>query len=55
MTGFEEETANVAVTLRAADIETVHVVPLPLHAPDQPENVYPELGDSVRVTLVPDV
>lgn len=55
MTGLEEETAKVAVTLRAAVIETVHVVPLPVHAPLHPEKIYPLLGDSVSVTEVPDV
>ena len=46
---------NVAVTLRVAVMLTVQVVPEPLHAPLHPENAYPELGDSVSVTLVPEV
>jgi hypothetical protein len=46
--------ANVAVTLLFAVMETVHEV-VPVHAPDQPENVYPVWGVAVRVTEVPDV
>src|SRR5579862_7121361 len=42
--------AKVAVTDTAAAIETVHVVPVPLHAPPQPENVWPAPGVSVSVT-----
>jgi hypothetical protein len=44
---------NVAVTLRADVMETVQVE-VPLHAPDQPENVEPVAAVAVRVTLVPD-
>jgi len=41
---------KVAVTLRAADMETVHV-PVPAQpAPLQPENVEPEVGVAVSVT-----
>ena len=45
---------NVAVTLREALIVTVHV-PVPVHAPLQPANVDPPVGDAVRLTTVPDV
>jgi hypothetical protein len=46
--------ANVAVTLLFAVMETVQDV-VPVHAPLQPENVYPVWGVAVRVTEVPDV
>ena len=36
-------------------ILTVHVVAVPVHAPDQPLNVEPEDGVAVRITLVPSV
>lgn len=48
---------NVAVTVRAADIVTVQVVVVPVHAPDQPVNR--DAGDreaaAVSVTLVPEL
>ena len=45
--------ANVAVTLVAAVIATVHV-PVPLHPPpDQPANDEPAAGDAVSMTTVP--
>jgi hypothetical protein len=34
---------------------TVQVDEVPEHEPDQPENVEPEAGDAVRVTVVPEV
>ena len=43
---------NVAVTEALASTVTAHV-PVPLHAPDQPENMEPELGVAVSVTAVP--
>jgi hypothetical protein len=44
---------NVAVTLRAALIETTHA-PVPEQSPLHPENVEPEAGVAVRVTEVPE-
>jgi hypothetical protein len=43
---------NVAVTVRACVIDTVHVV-APEQSPDQPANVDPLAGVADRVTLVP--
>ena len=43
---------NVAVTERAAVIDTVHV-PVPVHAPLQPANVEPDAGVALKVTTVP--
>jgi len=45
---------NVAVTLFAALIVTEQV-PVPVHAPLQPEKVWPLAGVAVSVTLVPEV
>ena len=42
---------KVAVTLRAAVMETVHV-PVPVQAPDQPVKVEPAAGAAVKVTEV---
>jgi len=44
---------KVAVTFLAAVIDTVHVVPVPEHAPDQPEKEAPVPGCSVNTTVVP--
>ena len=44
---------NVAVTARAAVIETVHVVAEPEHAPLQPANTEPDAGAAVSVTEAP--
>jgi hypothetical protein len=44
---------NVAVTLRAVVMPTVHVVALPEQSPDQPVNVDPAAGAAVSVTDVP--
>src|ERR1700722_4639073 len=44
---------NVALTLSAAFIETVHVVALPLQAPVQSVNLEPVVGASVSLTDVP--
>ena len=44
---------NVAVTDSAWLIDTVHVLPDPEHAPDQPANTDPDAGVSVNVTAVP--
>jgi hypothetical protein len=44
---------NVAVTERAAVIDTVHEVAVPLHAPLQPPNVEPLAAAAVSVTEVP--
>ena len=46
---------KVAVTDRLADIATVHVVALPLHAPDQPVNVELACAAAVRTTVAPGV
>lgn len=46
------ELLNVAVTARAAVIDTVQA-PVPVHAPDQPANVEPELAAGVSVTDEP--
>jgi hypothetical protein len=46
---------NTADTLLFAFIVSVHVILVPEHAPDQPENVYPVAGVAVRVTDVPEV
>ena len=43
---------NVAVTARAAVIDTVHA-PVPVHAPLQPENVEPLAAAAVNVTEAP--
>ena len=43
---------NVAVTLRAAVIDTVHA-PRPVQSPDQPVNDEPASGDAVSVTVAP--
>jgi hypothetical protein len=45
--------ANVALTLSAAFIETVHVAALPLQAPVQSVNLEPVVGASVSLTDVP--
>jgi hypothetical protein len=42
---------NVAVTVLASVIETVHVGVSPLHAPDQPVKPLPISGTAVRVTF----
>ena len=44
---------NVAVTVCAWLIDTVHVLAVPEHAPDQPPNTDPDAGVSVNVTDVP--
>ena len=46
---------KVAVTLRACDNETEHVVALPEHAPPQDAKVEPALAAAVNVTEEPDV
>jgi len=46
------ELLNVAVTARAAVIDTVQA-PVPVHAPDQPANVEPDVAAGVNVTDVP--
>ena len=50
---FVVELLNVAVTVRAAVIDTVHDVAVPLHAPLQPPNVDPLAAAAVSVTEVP--
>jgi hypothetical protein len=45
--------SNVAVTARAAVIETVQVAELPAHAPPQPTNVEPVVAAAVNVTVAP--
>ena len=47
------ELLNVAVTFRAAVIDTVQAVAVPLHAPLQPPNVEPLAAAAVSVTDVP--
>ena len=44
---------NVAVTLRSAVIETLHVGVVPLQAPLQPPNTEPAAGLAVSAALVP--
>ena len=45
---------NVALTIVAAFMRTVHVAATPLHPPpDHPLNTAPLAGDAVNVTLVP--
>jgi hypothetical protein len=44
---------NVAVTDSSAVIDTVHVLAVPEHAPDQPANTDPDAGVSVNTTDVP--
>lgn len=44
----------MAVTLRAAVIDTVHFVEVPLQAPDQPTKREPVATDTESVTDVPD-
>ena len=46
---------NVAVTLLLPSMVTVHVVDVPVHAPDQPVSVEPAVGVAVNVTVVPAV
>ena len=50
---FVVELLNEAVTERAADIDTVHDVAVPLHAPLQPPNVDPLAAEALSVTEVP--
>jgi len=50
---FVVELLNEAVTARAAVIDTVHDVAVPLHAPLQPPNVDPLAAVAVSVTEVP--
>jgi hypothetical protein len=44
---------NVAVTLRAAVMLTVHVTLVPVHAPLQPVKVERVVVTAAKVTLVP--
>ena len=46
---------NVAETLRAAVMTTVHVVAFPEQAPPQPVKVWPLAGVAISVTLVPEL
>ena len=50
---FVVELLNEAVTDRAAVIDTVQEVAVPLHAPLQPPNVDPLAAAAVSVTEVP--
>jgi hypothetical protein len=50
LTGSE---VKAALTVVFEFTVTVQVDEVPVHAPDQPENVEPEAGDAVRVTIVP--
>ena len=47
-----DEPLKVAVTERAAVMDIVHVVAVPVHAPLQPENVEPLAAAAVSVTFV---
>ena len=53
MWGTAAGSAKVAVALRAAVIESVHVAAVPVQAPDQPVNLEPVVVAAVRVTVVP--
>lgn len=44
---------KLAITLRAADIDTMHVLDVPLHAPLQPVKVDPADAMADSVTRVP--
>jgi hypothetical protein len=44
---------KLAVTDESTDIVTEHVVLVPLHEPDQPENEEPEAGVAVRLKTAP--
>ena len=46
---------KVAVTLLFASIVTVQLEEVPVHAPDHPAKVDPELALAVSVTLVPEL
>ena len=48
-----ELSVNFAVTFLAALIVTVHVIPVPEHAPDQTVKALPSCGTAVKVTEVP--
>jgi hypothetical protein len=52
-TAVDVVVVKVAVTLSAASIVTTQVVLAPAHAPDQCENVEPDAGASVSVTVCP--
>ena len=51
---YQRLLAKVALTDFAAFIVTVQV-PVPEHAPDQLENVYPLATEAVKVTAVPEL
>src|SRR4051812_44716110 len=53
--GGAATTAKLVLTLFAADMVTVQVGLVPEQAPPQPPKVLPVLGDSVRVTEVPEL
>ena len=52
LSGKLVEVLNVAVTVRAAVIDTVQA-PVPVHAPLQPANVEPLAAAALSVTEVP--
>ena len=54
MTGSHRAALKVAVTDRAAVIDTTHE-PEPVHAPDHPAKVDPAVALGVNVTEVPDL
>ena len=46
---------NVAVAVLDASTLSVHVVPVPVQAPDHPANTEPGVATACRVTVVTDV
>ena len=55
LVGEAAEALKLAVTVRAALIETVQVAAVPVHAPLHPAKVLPLAGLAVRVTAVPEL
>ena len=58
--GMDAAGVDVATDVKVAPTDLASViatmqVPVPEHAPDQPENVYPLFAEAVRVTDVPEL